>query len=81
MIIEPIQAEGGDRHAPAEFFQGLRQLALDEDVVFIVDEVRVCAVYLYFTQSGTGTHVTHACMSALTGEMLTVAVDNCLPRV
>eukprot|EP00041_Stephanoeca_diplocostata_P025965 m.692243 g.692243 ORF g.692243 m.692243 type:complete len:522 (+) comp22861_c2_seq1:609-2174(+) len=40
MIIEPIQAEGGDRHAPAEFFQQLRQMALDEDVVFIVDEVQ-----------------------------------------
>ena len=40
MIIEPIQAEGGDRHASNEYFIKLRQLALDEDVTFIVDEVQ-----------------------------------------
>ena len=40
MIIEPIQAEGGDRHASNDYFIKLRQLALDEDVTFIVDEVQ-----------------------------------------
>lgn len=40
MIIEPIQAEGGDRHAPPEYFRALRQLAFEENVVFIVDEVQ-----------------------------------------
>jgi len=40
IIVEPIQAEGGDRHASFEFFRQLRQLALDEGVVFIVDEVQ-----------------------------------------
>jgi len=40
MIIEPVQAEGGDRHASAVYFQKLRQMALDHDVTFIVDEVQ-----------------------------------------
>ena len=40
MIIEPIQAEGGDRHASNNYFITLRQLALDHDVTFIVDEVQ-----------------------------------------
>jgi 4-aminobutyrate aminotransferase/(S)-3-amino-2-methylpropionate transaminase len=40
MIIEPIQAEGGDRHASPEFFRELRQIALDKEVTFIVDEVQ-----------------------------------------
>ena len=40
MIIEPIQAEGGDRHASNDYFIKLRQLALDRDVTFIVDEVQ-----------------------------------------
>ncbi|KAG9411122.1 hypothetical protein AC1031_016772 [Aphanomyces cochlioides] len=40
MIIEPIQAEGGDHHASPSFFQALRQLATDHGVAFIVDEVQ-----------------------------------------
>lgn len=40
MIIEPIQGEGGDRHATPEYFRGLRQLALEMGVIFIVDEVQ-----------------------------------------
>jgi|UniRef100_A0A6C0IVP3 4-aminobutyrate aminotransferase / (S)-3-amino-2-methylpropionate transaminase len=40
MIIEPIQAEGGDRHASNDYFIKLRQLALDRDITFIVDEVQ-----------------------------------------
>lgn len=40
MIIEPIQAEGGDRSATDDFYRGLRQLALEEDVYFICDEVQ-----------------------------------------
>jgi 4-aminobutyrate aminotransferase / (S)-3-amino-2-methylpropionate transaminase len=40
MIIEPIQAEGGDRHASNDYFIKLRQLALDNDITFIVDEVQ-----------------------------------------
>tara|TARA_B100001059_G_scaffold132267_1_gene132427 strand:- start:1978 stop:3357 length:1380 start_codon:yes stop_codon:yes gene_type:complete len=40
MIIEPIQAEGGDRHASNHYFINLRQLALDYDITFIVDEVQ-----------------------------------------
>lgn len=45
MIIEPVQAEGGDRHSLPSYFRRLRQLALDHDVTFIVDEVQtgVCA--------------------------------------
>jgi len=40
MIIEPIQAEGGDRSATDDFYRNLRQLALEENVYFICDEVQ-----------------------------------------
>ncbi len=39
-IIEPIQGEGGDRHASPAFFRGLRQLCLDHEVAFVADEVQ-----------------------------------------
>jgi len=40
MVIEPIQAEGGDNHASDRFFRELRALALEFNVSFIVDEVQ-----------------------------------------
>lgn len=40
MIIEPVQAEGGDRHASPEFFRQLRDIAAENDVLFHVDEVQ-----------------------------------------
>lgn len=40
MIIEPIQAEGGDNHASPSFFRDLRRMSADYDVSFIVDEVQ-----------------------------------------
>lgn len=40
MIIEPIQAEGGDNHASPSYFRALRQIAKEEGVSFIVDEVQ-----------------------------------------
>jgi 4-aminobutyrate aminotransferase/(S)-3-amino-2-methylpropionate transaminase len=40
VIIEPIQGEGGDRHASAEFFREIRRLTRAYDVAFIVDEVQ-----------------------------------------
>lgn len=40
LIIEPIQAEGGDRSASDQFYRSLRQLCLDEKVYFICDEVQ-----------------------------------------
>lgn len=40
IIIEPIQAEGGDNHASNDFFRKLRELAARKNVVFIVDEVQ-----------------------------------------
>ncbi|XP_064477476.1 4-aminobutyrate aminotransferase, mitochondrial-like [Ornithodoros turicata] len=40
LIIEPIQAEGGDRHASDEYFRRLRSLAVKHDVLFICDEVQ-----------------------------------------
>ena len=39
-IIEPIQAEGGDRHASDNFFRELRRIAKDNKITFIVDEVQ-----------------------------------------
>jgi L-lysine 6-transaminase len=40
LIIEPIQGEGGDNHFRPEFFVQLRQLADENDFLFIVDEVQ-----------------------------------------
>lgn len=40
MVVEPIQAEGGDNHASPAFFRALRTLAADYGVAFIVDEVQ-----------------------------------------
>jgi 4-aminobutyrate aminotransferase / (S)-3-amino-2-methylpropionate transaminase len=40
MIIEPVQAEGGDHWATPEYFRELRQLATKYNVTFIVDEVQ-----------------------------------------
>ena len=40
IIIEPIQAEGGDNHFRPEFLQALARVAREHDVFFIVDEVQ-----------------------------------------
>ena len=40
VIVEPMQAEGGDNHASADFFQKLRTLTKTRDVSLIVDEVQ-----------------------------------------
>jgi 4-aminobutyrate aminotransferase/(S)-3-amino-2-methylpropionate transaminase len=40
IVVEPIQAEGGDNHAPASFFRSLRTLTKKHDILFIVDEVQ-----------------------------------------
>ncbi len=45
IIVEPIQAEGGDRYFRKEFFQMLRELADEHSALLIYDEV----------QSGFGT--------------------------
>ena len=39
-IIEPIQGEGGDRHASLYFFNNLRELTLKYNIPLIVDEVQ-----------------------------------------
>ncbi|MSP56153.1 MAG: aminotransferase class III-fold pyridoxal phosphate-dependent enzyme [Myxococcales bacterium] len=43
LIIEPIQGEGGDRHASAAFFCELRRISAERQVTFIVDEVQTGA--------------------------------------
>ncbi|XP_065180947.1 4-aminobutyrate aminotransferase, mitochondrial-like isoform X1 [Sycon ciliatum] len=40
IITEPIQAEGGDNHASAEFFREVRKIAKESGAAFIVDEVQ-----------------------------------------
>ena len=40
IIVEPIQSEGGDRAASFGFYEHLRNLALEENVFYIVDEVQ-----------------------------------------
>lgn len=45
VIIEPMQAEGGDRYASARFFGHLRLLTAAYEVAFIIDEVQ-CGFHL-----------------------------------
>lgn len=40
IIIEVIQGEGGDNHFRGEFLRSLRQLADENDAMFIIDEVQ-----------------------------------------
>ena len=40
VIIEPIQAEGGDNHFRPEFLRALRDLAHENDALFAFDEVQ-----------------------------------------
>ncbi|CAI6333866.1 unnamed protein product [Periconia digitata] len=40
VVVEPIQSEGGDNHASASFFRGLRTLTKKHNILFIVDEVQ-----------------------------------------
>lgn len=40
IIIEPVQAEGGDHHFRPEFFQALRHLADENEAMLIFDEVQ-----------------------------------------
>ncbi|KAL5115797.1 4-aminobutyrate transaminase [Pleosporales sp. CAS-2024a] len=40
VVVEPVQSEGGDNHASASFFRGLRDLTKRHKVLMIVDEVQ-----------------------------------------
>jgi 4-aminobutyrate aminotransferase/(S)-3-amino-2-methylpropionate transaminase len=40
LIVEPVQGEGGDRHASPAFFRALRALTTQYEAAFIVDEVQ-----------------------------------------
>ncbi len=40
LIIEPIQGEGGDNHFRKEFFEKLRALCDEHEIMFILDEVQ-----------------------------------------
>ena len=40
LILEPIQGEGGDNHFRPEFFQALRKVCDENDILFILDEVQ-----------------------------------------
>lgn len=40
IILESIQGEGGDNHFRPEYFQKLRQIATEQDVMLILDEVQ-----------------------------------------
>ena len=40
MIIEPIQAEGGDNHFRNEFFTELRRICDENEILLILDEVQ-----------------------------------------
>jgi L-lysine 6-transaminase len=40
LLIEPIQGEGGDNHFRPEFMQFLREVTLEHDILFVLDEVQ-----------------------------------------
>ena len=40
VIIEPIQGEGGDNRASADFYRGVQKIAHKHGAAFIVDEVQ-----------------------------------------
>lgn len=40
LVIEPIQAEGGDNHASKEFFQELQKIVAKNGAIFLMDEVQ-----------------------------------------
>lgn len=40
ILVEPIMAEGGDRQASRDFYNSLRNLAQEHDIIFICDEVQ-----------------------------------------
>lgn len=40
LIIEPIMAEGGDKHLSSYFLQGLKRLCDEHEAMFILDEVQ-----------------------------------------
>lgn len=40
LIVEPMQSEGGDRHASPAFFQGVQRLCKQANAAFILDEVQ-----------------------------------------
>lgn len=40
LVIEPIQGEGGDNHFRREFFQELRRICSENEIMFIVDEIQ-----------------------------------------
>jgi len=40
LIIEPIQAEGGDNHFRKEFFVRLREICSENDIIMVMDEVQ-----------------------------------------
>tara|TARA_B100000029_G_scaffold291612_1_gene285196 strand:+ start:6265 stop:7584 length:1320 start_codon:yes stop_codon:yes gene_type:complete len=39
-ILEPIQGEGGDNHFRKEFFQKIREICNEEEIILIFDEVQ-----------------------------------------
>ncbi|XP_049866569.1 4-aminobutyrate aminotransferase, mitochondrial-like [Pectinophora gossypiella] len=40
VVVEPIQAEGGDREASPQFFQNLQTICKKNGIIFIMDEVQ-----------------------------------------
>jgi len=40
LILEPILSEGGDHRASPRFYNQLRNLCREHEIVFIVDEVQ-----------------------------------------
>lgn len=56
LVVEPIQSEGGDRHALPYFFRELRRITKENNVAFICDEVQtgVCATGTFWAHEQWG---------------------------
>jgi L-lysine 6-transaminase len=39
-VVEPIQAEGGDRHLSARFLGAMQELCIENEALFVLDEVQ-----------------------------------------
>jgi L-lysine 6-transaminase len=39
-VVEPIQAEGGDRHLSARFLRAMQELCIENEALFVLDEVQ-----------------------------------------
>lgn len=77
IIIEPMQAEGGDRHFRPEFLQALRKVADEREALLIFDEVQTgmggAGSMWWYEQAGVTPDVVAFAKKAQTGGIMASA--------